>query len=174
MNKLSKIKYRTKVCILLLCIIILGLISACGSPAPPSVPVNEEPENPEETPLVIPELNKPDGLPDRVDVLYFRRPTKCTECQCYEQRIGYVVNKYFEDILDSGKLTFKVLEIGKPENTEIINKYVAFGAQLFINIVKDGEDHITEIKEIVDLDCIGNKNSFDSVIKDTIERSLGE
>ena len=68
--------------------------------------------------------------------------------------------------------TFKVLEIGTPENTEIINKYVAFGAQLFINIVKDEVDHITDIKEITALDCIGDNKGFDNVIRDVIERSL--
>ena len=172
MMKLNKIPNKAGIYLLLLGILIFGILSSCGSPPSPSVPTNEEPQNPPEAPLVVPVLNKPEGVPDRVDVIYFRRPTKCTACQCYEYRTSYVVKTYFQDELDNGKLTFKVLEIGKPENTEIINKYVAFGAQLFINIVKDEVDHIADIKEISDLDCIGDNKGFDNVIRDVIERSL--
>ena len=174
MKKLNKISDKAGIYIILIGILLFSLLSACGGPSSPSVPANKEPQNPTETPLVVPLLNKPEGMPDRVDVLYFRRPTKCTECRCYEERTGYVVSTYFHDKLDSGELTFKVLEIGNPENAELINKYVAFGGQLFINILKDDVDHITEIKEISSLDCTGDKEGFDNVIRDVIKRSLSE
>ncbi len=172
MNEPNRTVNKTVTYALLLCILLLSLLSACVSPSSSPAPINEEPKNPTEAPIVVPALNKPEGVPDRVDVLYFRRPTKCATCRCYEERITYVVNTYFQDDLGSGKMTFKVLEIGDPENSEVINKYVAFGGQLFINIVKDGTDHITDIKEINDLDCIGDKEGFDNVIRDVIERSL--
>ena len=172
MKKLYKTSKEAGIYILLFSIVIFGILAACGTPSSSSVPINEEPQNDIETPLVIPVLDKPEGVPDRVDVLYFRRPTKCSECRCYEERITYVVKNYFQDNLDNGNITFKVLEIGDPENTEIINKYVAFGGQLFINIVKDEVDHITEIKEINDLDCRSDSEGFDYVIRNVIERSL--
>lgn len=172
MSEPNRTTNKTMIYALLLGIMMFGLLSACGGPSSPPAPINEEPRNPTETPLIVPALNKPEGAPDRVDVLYFRRPTKCTTCRCYEERTTYVVNTYFQDELNSGKMTFQVLEIGDPENSEMINKYVAFGGQLFIDIVKDGTDHITEIKEINELDCIADKESFDTVIRDVIERSL--
>ena len=109
---------------------------------------------------------------NRVDVVYFHRPQRCPTCLCFEERIVYVVNTYFQDELKSGKLTFGVYNIGDSKNADIARKYGAVGSQLFINTVKDGTDHIRDIKKIWSWNCRTNKQGFDQQVKSAIEQSL--
>jgi hypothetical protein len=153
------------------------LLYACpGSPSqsftPPSTPI--EPAEPEEPLVSEHEENTPSDEVERVDVVYFHRPQRCTKCLCFEERVSYVVATYFHDEIDSGKLTFKILNLGDPENAERAAKYAAVGSQLFINTIKDGEDHIQDIQEIWAWNCTGDVEQFDAQVRNAIEQSLKE
>jgi hypothetical protein len=149
-----------------------GLLCACMSPSiPPTPPLDESSQPPDETSISQP----PDetlNLVDRVDVVYFHRPQRCPTCLCFEERIRYVMSTYFQNDLDSGKMTFGVYNIGDSKNADIVKKYGAVGSQLFINTVKDGTDHITDIQDIWSWHCRTDKESFDQKVKNVIEQSL--
>jgi len=83
-----------------------------------------------------------------------------------------VVDAYFQNDLDSGKMTFGVYNIGDAVNKDIVTKYGAVGSQLFINVVEDGTDHIYDIQTIWDWNCRNNKAGFDQQVKNVIEQSL--
>jgi hypothetical protein len=148
----------------------VGLFFACASPAiPPTSPPDESPPPSDETSTPQDEtLN----LVDRVDVVYFYRPQRCVTCLCFEERAIYVVNTYFQDELNSGKITFGVYNIGDKKNAAIVKKYSAIGSQLFINTVNDGTDHITDIQDIWSWHCTSNKEDFDQKVKNVIEQRL--
>jgi len=95
-------------------------------------------------------------------------------CLCFEERLRHVVRTYFQDEVDSGKLTLEVLNLGDKENAATVNKYGAFGPQLFINTVRDGADHIRNIEEIWSWGCRSDKEGFDQAVKNLIEQSLEE
>jgi len=162
---------------LLIVILAVGLLSACGNPSPAATPPTEEPSAP---PAVTPPAEQPSEpseattTPDRVDVVYFHRPLRCVTCLCFEERIRHVVKTYFQDEVDSGKLTLEVLNLGDKENAAIVNKYSAFGPQLFINTVRGGTDHIKNIEEIWSWNCRSDKEGFDQAVKNLIEQSLEE
>jgi hypothetical protein len=82
------------------------------------------------------------------------------------------MSTYFQDELDSGQMTFGVYNIGDKKNAAIIKKYGAISSQLFINTVKDGSDHITDIQDIWSWHCTSNKEGFDQKVKNVIEQSL--
>jgi hypothetical protein len=167
-----EILFRAKTYIAIGTILVVGLLCACASPAiPPTSPPDEPPGLPDEPPTSQTQ-DEPINLLDRVDVVYFHRPQRCPTCLCFEERVIYVVNTYFQDELNSGKLTFQVCNIGDSKNTDIVNKYGAVGSQLFINTVKDGTDHITDIQEIWSWSCRSDKPGFDQQIKSVIEQSL--
>ena len=149
-------------------VLVVGLLCACGSPAVPPIP----PAEPSELPQVTTPPNEPANTLDRVDVVYFHRPQRCPTCLCFEERIVYVVNTYFQDELKSGKLTFGVYNIGDSKNADIVKKYSAISSQLFINTVNDGIDHITDIQDIWSWSCRSNKTGFDQQVKSAIEQSL--
>jgi len=162
---------------LVIIILAVGLLCACGNPPPTVTPPTEEPSAP---PAVTPPAEQPSELsetttaPDRVDVVYFHRPRRCVTCLCFEERLRHVVKTYFQDEVDSGKLTLEVLNLGDKENAATVNKYGAFGPQLFINTVRDGADHIRNIEEIWSWGCRSDKEGFDQAVKNLIEQSLEE
>jgi len=159
-------------------ILAIGLLFACSSPVIPPTPP-DKPATPSEM-TTTPSDNSstsqaPDeslGSLDRVDVVYFHRPQRCATCLCFEERIRYVVSTYFQEELNGGQMTFGVYDIGDTKNYDIVIKYGAVGSQLFINIVEDGTDHISDIQAIWDWKCRTDKVSFDQQVKKVIEQSL--
>jgi len=166
MNILTK----TKMGLFLIVIPVIGLLCTCAGPAPASEP--PPPGESSGSSTVTPPTEEPLGPPDRVDVVYFHRPQRCKTCICFEERISYVVNTYFQEELASGKLTFEILNLGDEENALIASKYCAISSQLFINTVSEGVDHIEDIQEIWDWGCTKNEEGFDEAVRTTIEQSL--
>jgi hypothetical protein len=166
-----------KVYLLSLFLLAIGLPTACsGPPAQPTSP--DVPAAPPEV-ATVPSDNssteiqeQPPSLVDRVDVVYFHRPQRCPTCLCFEERIRYVVSTYFQNDLDSGKMTFGVYNIGDSKNVALVNKYGAVSSQLFINTVKDGTGNIEDIQDIWSWSCRTNKAGFDQQVKNVIEQSL--
>jgi hypothetical protein len=60
------------------------------------------------TPIVSPLLTptKPAEPKVKVDVVYFHNVLRCPTCLCFEERIKYVVETYFNKELKAGQLTF--------------------------------------------------------------------
>ncbi|GAI16713.1 unnamed protein product [marine sediment metagenome] len=111
-------------------------------------------------------------MADRVEVVYFHRRQRCGGCIYAEDGIRYTVETYFKDELASSKVTFEVFNVEDKENATVVDKYGAFTSSLFINTIKDGTDHIEEVKEIWFL--LGNDEAFVKAVKSEIEKSLSE
>ncbi|MFA5399062.1 MAG: nitrophenyl compound nitroreductase subunit ArsF family protein [Dehalococcoidia bacterium] len=112
--------------------------------------------------------------PSRVDVIYFHVNQRCVTCLCFEQHINYVIDTYFQDAIDSGKLTYRVLNIQKEENVDIARKYRAVGSQLFINVIVNGIDNIEDIQSIWSWKCPSDPKQFERKVRIIIEQSLEE
>ncbi|HUT68576.1 MAG TPA: nitrophenyl compound nitroreductase subunit ArsF family protein [Dehalococcoidales bacterium] len=108
----------------------------------------------------------------KVDLLYFHRSQRCTKCLCFEERVSYVVSEYFQDEINSGQLTFRILNIGDKENVALVKKYGAVSSQLFINTIVDGVENIRDVQDIWSWDCTSKTNRFEDEVKNTIEISL--
>jgi len=80
------------------------------------------------------------------------------------------VETFFKDELASGKVTFQSIDVQDSKNAAIVQKYGAYGSQLFINTIKDGSDHIEQVTDIWFV--IGDDEAFVEIVKDKIERSL--
>ncbi len=112
------------------------------------------------------------ALSNRVDVIYFHVNQRCPTCLCFEKQVNHVIEAYFSDEIDSGKLTYKVLNAQQEQNTDIARKYGAVGSQLFINKVVNGQDNITDIQDIWNWNCRYNTPNFDRNVRSVIEDSL--
>jgi hypothetical protein len=121
-----------KLYLFLVSLLVLGLLSACSSPAPEA--------NPPKEPL---------GPPDRVDVVYFY---KGEECHCQEvvgDNIEATLFINFNGELTNGKLTFQSINLDNEENAAIAYKYNATPESLFINIVRADTEQIIAVPEIL-------------------------
>jgi hypothetical protein len=114
----------------------------------------------------------PPVLSSRVDVIYFHMDTQCASCNCFEKQVSGLIDKYFQVDIQSGKLTFRVLNAQDPRNAAIAKRYGAVGSQLFINDVVNEYDNIENVEEIWDWDCLNNPSGFDLNVKGLIERYL--
>lgn len=108
----------------------------------------------------------------KVDLLYFHRPQRCKKCLCFEERVSHVLNEYFQNEINSGQLTFQILNIADEENTALVKKYGAVGSQLFINTIVDGVENIRDVQDIWSWDCTSNTDRFKDEVKNAIDISL--
>ena len=143
-------------------LLLIGL-PGCSATTPSQTQAPEG-ETPTSSPTTTPTF--------KVDLLYFHRPQRCTKCLCFERRVSDVVSEYFQDQIDSGQLTFQILNIGDKENYALVQKYSAVGSQLFINTIINGEERIKDVQEIWSWDCTRNTDRFDREVKNIIELSL--
>jgi len=164
-----KMSSMVRTCLLLSAILAITLLGACGNPAPADAPPVTQPSTP---PATVTPPDDPSGPPDKVEIVYFHSHQRCKTCLCFEERVSYVVKTYFQDELDSGKLTFQVFDLGNEEHADMARKYSAISSQLFINTIKDSVDHIADIQDIWSWDCSDNEEGFDQAIKNIIEQSL--
>jgi hypothetical protein len=112
------------------------------------------------------------GPADKVEVVYFHRHRRCEACTYAEERISYIVKTYFQDELNSGKLTFGIYDIEDKDSAALAKRFGAIGSQLFINRIKDGIDHIRYIEEIWYWGCIDNEEVFDRTVQNVIKKAL--
>jgi hypothetical protein len=114
----------------------------------------------------------PPVLASRIDAIYFHMTQRCVTCLCFEERVNYVIEKYFGDAISSGKLTYRVLNAQEPQNAALAKKYKVVGSQLFINSIVNGFDNIDDIQDIWDWNCRNDRPGFDLKVKNTIEQKL--
>ena len=112
------------------------------------------------------------GPADKVELVYFHRPRRCDACIYVEERVGYIVNTFFQEESTNGRLTYQIFDLGDKENAAIANKYGAIGSQLFINVKKDDTEHIRHIDRIWYWDCLDDQELFDKTVKDIIKQAL--
>jgi heme/copper-type cytochrome/quinol oxidase subunit 2 len=122
------------------------------------------------SPETPPASNNSSGPADRVEVVYFHRTQQCYTCRYAEEGTRYTVETYFNDELASGKLTFQSIDVQDNKNAAIVEKYGAYGSQLFINTIKDSTDHIEQVTDIWLV--IGDDEAFVEIVKGKIEKSL--
>ncbi len=138
----------------LLVLSVVGLLCACGNPAPATTPPKE-----------------PSGPPDRVDIVYFQQGKPCHCIAVVGETIQATMFLYFQDEQSSGKLTFQMVDLDKEQNAGIAKKYNAAPFSLFINIVRGDAEHIIAVPEIW-LPTGGGRDDFKEFLKSKIEKSL--
>jgi len=109
---------------------------------------------------------------DRVEVVYFHRPSRCYSCEYAEAATQFTLESYFAEELASGKLAWKTVNLGDDANAAIVEQYGAHTSSLFINGVKGNTEHIEEVIEIWFL--IGKDNEVVNLLKSKIDRYLSE
>jgi hemolysin activation/secretion protein len=129
---------------------------AAGPQVPSSVPVKTT-------------MKAPPVLSNRIDIVYFHTKIRCVTCLCFEKQVTNLINKYFQDAVNSGKLTYRVLNVQDQQNAALARKYGAVGSQLFINNVINDFDNIEDIQDIWSWDCVDHPSDFDIRVKSLIE-----
>jgi hypothetical protein len=150
MNILVKAK-RTR--ILSLCLLALGLLSACSSPATIFKPSEDS-----------------QSFPYRIEVVYFHRTDQCPCMQTFEDNIRDTILSNFRKELDSGKLTYISIASDDWANGALVAKYNTGLFGLYIVIVNDKTENIVPLEEIWTM--TGDEIVYREYLKDIISRYL--
>ncbi|WP_455601176.1 nitrophenyl compound nitroreductase subunit ArsF family protein [Bacteroides rodentium] len=93
------------------------------------------------------EQTQPLEQKDRVEVLYFHGKQRCATCMAIEKNAKEAVEAQFADELKSGTLVFRTIDISKPENETIAEKYEVTWSSLFVSKWKDGKEAYENLTE---------------------------
>lgn len=109
----------------------------------------------------------------KVVVYYFHGNFRCTNCRNIEQYTKETVEKYFSKEVDSGLVSFQVVNIESRGNEHLVKKYQLYTRSVVLSLVKNGEelkfDNLPKIWEY-----LRNKDAFQQYIKNEIEKYLKE
>jgi len=105
-------------------------------------------------------------------VFYLHLTQRCVSCLCFESRIKYVINTYYQEAVKNGDMSFTIINAQDKKNTDAVKKFGAVGTQLFVNTIVNGADHIRNVQEIWDWNCNNDPEGFMNKVRDVIDVSL--
>jgi hypothetical protein len=124
----------------------------------------EEPQNRKKSEIITKVSNK-------IEILDFHTAHRCKACISIEANTKLTIEKYFDDDLESGKLSFRLINADAKENEQIVEEYGAYGTSLFINAIKDGKEKHIDLTNFA-FKTEANKEKFMSELKLKIEAEL--
>lgn len=105
-----------------------------------------------------------------VEVYHFHPTHQCYSCKTIGNYTEEAITTSFASELASGKLVFKHVNYGLPENSDLVKKYGVTGSSLWI-----GTSNATGFYKEQDVKVwylIGNKDSFMAYINEKVEQKL--
>lgn len=109
-------------------------------------------------------------IADKIEVVHFHATQQCWSCVKVGEYTEKSLKIRFPKELESGRVKFKSINIDLPENSEIKKKYKAYGSSLFINLIYDDQDHISEDVNVWRL--INSEIQFRKYLGDKLEKYL--
>ena len=107
----------------------------------------------------------------KIEVLDFYGAHRCVTCEAIEANSKYTVDFYFKEAVKEGKLEFKTINVDEKENSEIAERYGAYGTALFINVIKDGAEKHIDLTNFAFAKG-RDKEAFSTELKRQIEEQL--
>lgn len=84
------------------------------------------------------------SVAEKIEVLHFHATQQCMSCINIGKFTKATIEEKFPEEFKSGKIIFREINIDLPENYKIAQDYKVSGSALFINAIKDGQDHKEE------------------------------
>ncbi len=122
-----------------------------------------------------PKKQSTDAAPKNcVEVLSFHGKQRCATCIAIEKSTKEVVEKEFAQQIKDGKIYFRIIDISKPENEALADKYEVTWSSLLINKLQDGEETVNNLTEFAFANARSNPEKFKVGLKAEIEKLLTE
>ena len=106
-----------------------------------------------------------------IEVIDFHSTNRCYTCKVIEANTKYTLDTYFADELKSGKIVFKIVNVDKPENEKLAEKFEATGTALFLNVIKNGKESHVDLTNLAFMKGTDQK-AFSEELKETISIQL--
>jgi len=118
-------------------------------------------------------INKDQIQPaEKIEVVHFHGTSQCSSCiRVGEYALKTIKTEFPEDYAE-GKIVYKDVNGDLPENRDIVMKYRARGASLYINAISNGKDNIQEDFTVWRL--VSNENQFIHYFQNRLNTLLGK
>ena len=104
--------------------------------------------------------------------LYFHGKQRCATCMAIEKNAKEVIEAQFAEEIKNGTVVFKAIDISKPENEKIAEKYEVTCSSLFISKWIDGKETYENLTEYAFANARKNPDAFKSEINSKIRTAL--
>ncbi|CAK7041837.1 MAG: hypothetical protein PETM_01746 [Petrimonas sp.] len=109
---------------------------------------------------------------DVVEVIYFHGTQRCPTCQAIEAETKSLIESSFADAINSKKLIFKIVDISKPENKAIADRYEVAWSSLFVNDWKKDQESVNNLTEFAFTNVRNNPDAFKRGLSEKINEFL--
>lgn len=116
--------------------------------------------------------NELESQKDGVEVLYFHGKQRCATCVAIERETKAVVDGQFADAVESGALDMRVIDITKPENEAIADKYEITWSSLVVVKREGGEEQAENLTKFAFANARSKPEVFRSELAAKISRWL--
>lgn len=81
---------------------------------------------------------------EKIQVVHFHATQQCYSCITVGKYAKETLTERFADEYESGVIEFLDVNVELPENADIAERFGATGSSLYINVVRNGDDSISE------------------------------
>lgn len=107
-----------------------------------------------------------------VEVLYFHGKQRCMTCKAIEKYTKEVVYTDFAELLKSGKVRFKEVDISTPEGEKLADKYHVSWSSLYVNGWKNGKEERNDMTRFSFQNARNKTDFFKKEVKKKITQLL--
>jgi thiol-disulfide isomerase/thioredoxin len=108
---------------------------------------------------------------DKIEVIDFYGTHRCKTCKTIEANAKFTVETYFEEEMNTGKISFKTVNVDAEENAEIAERFEAVGTALFLNVIKGGKENHIDLTNFAFENAM-DKEDFATGLKEKIREQL--
>ncbi len=156
--------------VLALTILIGGLCACAGAPTAPAVtPATVSDAS---TPRRVNDASElPKGRASHIDVVYFHRTERCEACLNAESYTRETLDRYFAGEMQSGLIALQVLDMERPENAALVEKFDPTGSSLYFSVRMQGTEYVCPNPDIWFF--TGNKYLFVDTLRKKLASLVG-
>ncbi len=107
---------------------------------------------------------------EKIEVFHFHATQQCWSCITIADFTQKTLTNRYPNELENGRIVYRSIDIDLPENKEVAQKYNATGSALFINLIYDGKDHISE--DVAVWRLVNSETQFTKYLGDKLEKYL--
>lgn len=109
---------------------------------------------------------------DVVQVLYFHGKQRCLTCNAIEKEVKHLLTSEFSTELNNKAIDFRIIDISKPENEQLVNRYEISWSSLLINDWSNGTEIVNNLTEFAFAKARNNPEEFRKQLTTKISESL--
>lgn len=108
----------------------------------------------------------------RVDVYIFHGTRQCTTCKNMKAFTRSTLDRYFKNELNSGLLTYQIIDVDDSKNEKLAEKFQATGTALMVNNIEKGKEEIEDWSDFAFEFASGDQKEYEETLQKMLTQKL--